>query len=154
MPLLTYVEAPRWTDPNPFILTGYRRGTQSWSRCVASWFYTHNESGNIWSHLLPGLVLALYLFLEVGLDLNRFYINLRSFDGAVVGLQLGSAILCLFLSAMYHTFLNHSPAVYLRWLQLDYVGILGIMLGNFVGGLHFGFYCAPALRNVYWSIVS
>lgn len=145
MRLLSRAELPPWFDSNPFILSGYRPESRSWVRSLASWTYWHNESGNIYSHLVPGVILACSL-LAFGLDL-------RSLDGLVVGLQLGTALLCLFVSTLYHTVLNHSEAVAHLWLQFDYGGILGLILGNFLSGLHFGFYCHPSLRNLYWSMV-
>lgn len=145
MRLLSRAELPPWFDSNPFILSGYRPESRSWARSLASWTYWHNESGNIYSHLVPGLVLGLSL-LVLGLDLS-------SQDGLVVGLQLGTALLCLFVSTLYHTALNHSESVTHLWLQFDYGGILGLILGNFLSGLHFGFYCHPSLKNLYWSMV-
>ncbi|KAJ5670711.1 hemolysin-III family protein [Penicillium maclennaniae] len=125
MHLLTRAEAPDWFEP-----TG---------------FYCHNESGNIFSHLLPGLILA-WRGLQVGFDLSHP-------DEAVVALHLVSAVLCLSLSALYHTGLNHSPPVAHRWLRLDYGGILALILGNLLSGVHFGFYCDPVLKMRYWSLV-
>lgn len=146
MRLLSRTELPPWFDSNPFILSGYRPESRSWTRSLASWTYWHNESGNIYSHLVPGVVLVLSLFV--------FGLDLRSPDGLIVALQLGSALLCLSLSTLYHTALNHSESVARLWLQFDYGGILGLILGNFLSGLHFGFYCDPLLKNLYWSMVS
>lgn len=74
--------------------------------------------------------------------------------GLVRALHLASAVYCLLLSTLYHTGLNHSPSVAHRWLQFDYGGILALILGNFISGLHFGFYCDPVLKMLYWSMVS
>lgn len=146
MKLLSRAQVPDWFEPSPFILSGYRPVSHSWAASLASWCYCHHESGNIFSHLLPGLILALG-GLVVGFDL-------RSPDDAVVALHLASAVYCLLLSTLYHTGLNHSPSVAHRWLQLDYGGILALILGNFISGLHFGFYCDPVLKMLYWSMVS
>lgn len=140
MRLLFRADLLPWFYSNPRNLSGYRPGSRSWARSLASWTYWHNESGNIYSHLVPGVVLVLSL-LVFGLDL-------RSQDGFIVGLQLGSALLCLFLPTLYNTALNHSESVARLWLQFDYGGILGLILGNFLSGLHFGFYCDPALKNL------
>lgn len=146
MNLLSRSELPPWlaSDSNPFILSGYRPESRSWARSLASWAYRHNETGNIYSHMLPGVVLALSVLI-LGLEL-------RSVDGFVVAVQVAAAVLCLLVSTLYHTALNHSESVARLWLQLDYGGILGLILGNFLSGLHFGFYCHPALKNLYWSM--
>lgn len=146
MRLLSRTELPLWFDANPFILSGYRPETRSWARCLASWTYPHNESGNIFSHLVPGLILAGSLLV--------LRLDTRTVDGVVVAVQLASALCCLFASSLYHTALNHSESVARLWLQFDYGGILGLILGNFFSGLHFGFYCHPQLKNLYWSMVS
>merc|ERR1711924_342366 len=47
-------ELPDWMKPSPGINTGYRIG---YSKCgvVRSMFELHNETLNIWTHLLTGL---------------------------------------------------------------------------------------------------
>lgn len=151
--LLAIGDLPAWRDPNPFVLTGYRQESQSCWDSFTSWRYWHNESCNIYSHLIPGVVLlfsqgALYDYIRA-----RHW-ALDGFDWTILTLQLLSASFCFLVSALYHTLLNHSPGVAHRWLQLDYVGIIILILGNFVSGLHFGFYCSPSLKYFYWSLVS
>ncbi|KAJ5699129.1 hypothetical protein N7462_001134 [Penicillium macrosclerotiorum] len=145
MHLLSLREVPAWVDANPFILSGYRPESQSWVQSLASWTYPHNETCNIYSHLVPGLILALGLGIA-GLDLYTL-------DGAIIALHLTTAIVCLSASTFYHTVLNHSEQVASLWLNLDYVGILVLTLGNFISGLHFAFYCDPQLKLLYWSSV-
>ncbi|KAJ5092638.1 hypothetical protein NUU61_007508 [Penicillium alfredii] len=138
MRLLLRTGVPAWADTNQFILTRYRPESRSWTHCLASWTYWPNETANIYSHPVLAVMLAL------GAVTVR--IDLRGFDGAIVVLQLVMAILCLVISTLYHTALNHSAS-------FDYGGILALILGNFLSGLHFGFYCDPALRSQYWSLV-
>lgn len=149
MNLVSLNEVPSWFDANPFILTGYRPESQSWQRCFASWFYCHNESGNIFSHLIPALLLAFGAAAGLlGLD------GSNSFDARILTFHLATAVTCMGISALYHTGMNHSAQMAHQWLQFDYAGILALILGNFVSGLHFGFYCAPVLKSLYWSLVS
>ncbi|RLL92871.1 hypothetical protein CFD26_100068 [Aspergillus turcosus] len=150
--LLTIKQLPPWYDANPFILSGYRPESRSYYRCLASWLYCHNETGNIYSHLIPGILLLssqgiLYEYIRTRHD------NLSNFDWSIVSLQLLTASICLLTSTTYHTLLNHSAAVAHRWLQLDYIGIIALILGDFISGLHFGFYCNPRLKYFYWSLI-
>lgn len=146
--LLHFRELPSWFDANPFILSGYRPESQSWLRCFGSWFYCHNETGNIFSHLIPAVIMALGAAAGLlGTD------HLDTFDSKILAIHLATAILCLAVSALYHTGLNHSEPVAHQWLQFDYGGILALILGNFVSGLHFGFYCTPTLKLLYWTLV-
>ena len=163
--LLTRSQVPDWYDPNPYILTGYRPESHSFWTSVESWTYLHNESGNIYSHLVPGILLLLgqgILYHHVrgtgssrNENGNEYYYpyQLAGFDWAILALHLLTAALCQLVSAFYHTLSNHSEDTAQRWLQLDYVGILNLILGNFISGLHFGFYCEPALKYFYWGLV-
>ena len=64
------------------------------------------------------------------------------------------AVVCLGMSATYHTISNHSPEVN-RWgNQLDYAGIVALIYGSFVPSVYYGFYCEPALQRRYWTMVS
>lgn len=115
----------------------------------------HNESGNIHSHLIPGVILLLL----VGQGSLYEYVQgrhaglLSGLDWMVVAGQMLAGACCLVVSAVYHTGLNHSEGVARCWLGVDYGGILVLLLGDFVSGLHFGFYCAPSLKMVYCALV-
>ncbi|KAL1998587.1 hypothetical protein VTN02DRAFT_5924 [Thermoascus thermophilus] len=151
--LLTIKEIPAWVDANPFILSGYRPASNSARGSLASWTYLHNESCNIYSHLIPavGVLLAQgFLYHHV----STKYENLTGFDWSILSLQLLSALVCLATSTLYHTLLNHSAQVAHRWLLNDYVGIITLILGNFISGLHFGLYCSEHMKLAYWTLVS
>lgn len=151
--ILKIDEVPRWYDVNPFILSGYRPQSNSVLGSLASWTYLHNETGNIYSHLIPAVV-SIFAQSFMYEHVRRQYPNLTSFDWSMLSLQLLTATICLAASTMYHTLLNHSPTVSHHWLHCDYVGIITLILGNFISGLHFGFYCDPILKYTYWSLVS
>lgn len=65
----TQNQAEPWQRDNPYIMTGYRVGfTNNWL-CFKSLFMFHNETGNVWSHLLGALAFVwfgLYVFLYYG----------------------------------------------------------------------------------------
>ena len=60
--LCNYEEAAEFTKDNKYILTGYRKHFDSFSKISRSLFLVHNESFNVWSHLL-GVVTLLFVFL-------------------------------------------------------------------------------------------
>ncbi|BDD61602.1 hypothetical protein MPDQ_004577 [Monascus purpureus] len=170
--LLTPSELPPWYDSNPYILTGYRPVSQSFWTSLKSWTYLHNESCNIYTHLVPGVLFLLaqgtlyrYIVENWNWNWNRTQtlngnaigtstsIQLTGLDWGILSLQLFTASTCLLVSAFYHTLSNHSEHAAHRWLQFDYVGILTLILGNFISGLHFGFYCEPALKYFYWGLI-
>lgn len=53
--LISHDDVPHWYRNNMFILRSYRPESNSTLACFQSWLYLHNESINIFSHLLPGI---------------------------------------------------------------------------------------------------
>ena len=57
---------------NEYILTGFRVNYVGFGQVLKTIFYLHNETFNIWSHLIGCLV-----FLAIALQVNQTYPNLR-----------------------------------------------------------------------------
>ena len=150
--LLTYDEISEWHQDNEHILSGYRPETNSVALCFASWAYIHNETFNIFSHLVPTIASAVCLGLLHYYFLER-YPDATTGDQLVFGFFLLTAAICFWISSTFHTLLNHSAAVSKLWLQLDYVGIVILTLGDFVSGIYLIFYCERTLRKAYWTMV-
>ena len=151
-PLLKREETPSWYEANEYILTGYRPESQSTALCFQSWTYLHNESCNIYSHLIPATLSILGQWtLQTHLDI--YYPNATPRDRKMLSLHLLTAAVCLGVSAHYHTFLNHSRRIARRWLLFDYLGIITLILGGFISGIYFGFYCEVVPRMIYWMMV-
>ncbi|KIW85526.1 hypothetical protein Z517_00918 [Fonsecaea pedrosoi CBS 271.37] len=150
--LLTFEELPEWYQDNHFTRSGYRPVANSWVTCVWSLGHLHNESVNIFTHLIPALCLVVGQVL-VYRGLSCFYPEASVADHAVFGIQVGAAIVTMLLSSTYHTLLCHSKDVENLMLRVDYVGILTLILGSFFSGIYVGFYCEPLLRWVYWSMI-
>jgi len=151
--LIHWDNVPHWMQDNQHIHSNYRQASNSYKRSFASILHVHNETVNIWTHLVPGLLsipsgIALYHTLKPRYD--------RATAADVLALScffLGAAT-CLSISATYHTISNHSPSVN-RWgNQLDYFGIVLLITGSFVPSIYYGFWCHPRLQQMYWSMVS
>ncbi|EZF35383.1 hypothetical protein H109_01082 [Trichophyton interdigitale MR816] len=151
--LLKFDETPSWFEGNQFILTGYRHESRSAILCLHSWTYLHNESCNIYSHLLPAVAYAALHWCLVNIYLPSRYNTLSKGDGLILSLFLSTVVLCLGASSLYHTFLNHSAPIAKRWLLCDYMGIITLIQGCFISGIYFGFYCEPYLQRVYWTMI-
>ncbi|KAI1385588.1 mPR-like GPCR protein [Hypoxylon trugodes] len=146
--LLSYSEIPEWYQDNPYIRRGYRPVLQSVRACFASWMYIHNETMNIYTHLIPAAAL-----LVTGLAYVFARLQQRSSgDAGVVAALLLSAVACLGLSSAYHTLMCHSRQVEALWLRFDFVGIILLILGSFVSGIYVGFWCETLERKIYWSM--
>ena len=54
---------PEWLKDNQYLKQGYRPSTNSFRDCLKSVFRWHNETGNIWTHLIGfALLVALAVF--------------------------------------------------------------------------------------------
>ncbi|KAI0382493.1 mPR-like GPCR protein [Hypomontagnella monticulosa] len=148
-PLLSYDEIPDWYQDNPYIRRGYRPVSHSTRACLSSWMYMHNETLNIYTHLLPAAAL---LVSGVAYLLARLQYRSSADAGVVAALML-SAVLCLGFSSAYHTLICHSREVESLWLRLDFVGIILLILGSFVSGIYVGFWCETLEREIYWSMI-
>ncbi|KIM93310.1 hypothetical protein OIDMADRAFT_46275 [Oidiodendron maius Zn] len=150
--LVSYHEIPHWYQDNDFVLSGYRPESNSIRKCLESWFYSHNETINIYSHLLPAI---LFLVAEslTSHYFRLYYPNGTLGDRLVFIFFLLSATVCLGMSAAYHTLMNHSVQISRLWLRFDFIGIVILTLGAFVSGTRMVFYCEPALQKMYWTMI-
>jgi hypothetical protein len=58
-----YSDAPHYLRDNEHIIEGYRIGFDSPRKVIKSLFMVHNETVNIWTHLI-GAVIVLFFFFE------------------------------------------------------------------------------------------
>ena len=154
--LLSWDDLPAWRRDNSFILTGYRPHAATVANVFSSLLHLHNESVNIWSHLLGSLASVL---LAASLALLTRHVVLPRWpsagraDAAVFAAFLGGAAACMGMSAAFHALLSHSRGA-ARWgNKLDYTGIVALIVGSYVPALYYGFFCEPRLMEVYMSLV-
>lgn len=151
--LLHWDALPPWRRDNPSILTGYRPTSHSLLLSLRSLGYLHNESVNIWTHLLGAASSAAGCLCLRGV-LGPRYATASAADAVVWGCFFGGAVCCLGMSATYHALCNHSEAV-ARWgNKLDYTGIVLLIVGSFVPALWYGFFCRAVLLTGYVGAVS
>lgn len=147
----SWEDLPRWMQSDPYIRRGYRRQLDSFSACFQSIFYLHNESVNIWSHLLPTLV---YLSVLLATDYKILHngVTLSTADNAVIQTYIAGSIACLTFSAWFHIVAAHSEPVATRFLKLDYLGILLNVVACAVTFIYAGLYGKPSLQAFYISL--
>ena len=133
----------------PAILTGYRKPNQQWKYYVYSVFQLHNETVNIWTHII-GICVVLHVligyFQEFGTD-------------NILPTMLICTITCivmLILSASGHALHSKSPYVHYVALMADYIGVavysFGIGLAAFYGSSDPSFY--RRWEHVYIPVLS
>lgn len=146
--ILEYDQLPEWMKVDPYIKRGYRRQLDSFSDCFWSLFYVHNESVNIWSHLLPAII---YLIASLTLDFQTMHsgINIPTADRDIFQLYIQCTVGCLLLSAIYHGTNSHSEHVSRYFLKLDYLGIVLNVMGTNISAAYFGLYGNLLLQGFY-----
>lgn len=149
---LHWNDLPTWLQDNHYIYTGYRTPSNSYLTSVSSLTHLHNESVNIWTHLLGALV-SLTAALTLYRDLRPRYFHATSEDVGVFACFFAGTVACLGMSAAYHTLSNHSEGVARFGNKLDYVGIVALIWGSFVPAIYYGFSAEPRLVRVYWMMV-
>ncbi|CAH6721543.1 ADIPOR-like receptor Izh2p [[Candida] jaroonii] len=143
MKLSFYHELDEWQQDNHFIKSGYVRGTNSYKESFLSLFYIHNETGNIYSHLLPSLVIIASIL---------YYINYQLEDVKLWEqlnfLQFGLAsTFCLLMSSIFHCLKSHSHKVSKFGNRLDYFGIIILITCSLISIIMFAFVNEPGIRN-------
>lgn len=150
--LLTWHQLPEWAKDNEYIHTGFRPVSYSYLRCVKSCLYIHNESGNIYSHLLATLwmlVLPVYFYPFA----RTHYKDAGTDDWIIFGLYFLGGALCFALSTGYHAVSNHSHAVRDVYLRLDLLGISTVTAGCFPPGMWYTFSCLSRETRIFWISV-
>ncbi|XP_044258560.1 progestin and adipoQ receptor family member 3 [Tribolium madens] len=142
--LFTFKEAPDYIKHNTFILSGYR-GILDTHLCLESIFWWTNETINIWSHIF-GFVLFLAVTIRDVWSLDVYaFIG----DKLIVGFVLICFQVCMFLSALYHTFSCRSERDCDFFLSFDLFGIALSLLAIYTSGIYYAFWCNPGLLNFY-----
>merc|ERR1711920_125261 len=145
--LLFYHQIPDWYQDNEFILTGYRPVSKSYNTSVKSIFSCHNETFNIWSHLLfsgPSFLIGCYyLKMFVGNILNLYGESdssvLKRYTPIAMSFFYLSACSMFFCSSIFHSFMNHSKKMNPKLLCCDYSGIIIMINGGVVTYLYLTF---------------
>ncbi|KAF9550867.1 hypothetical protein EC957_011414 [Mortierella hygrophila] len=159
--LLRFEELPEQWQENKYILSGYRF-LSSKTQCFQSIFYVHNESGNIWTHLL-----GFFYFLAVGIyffsgsnpyfstttmtpTYNLPYVPADGYDKLVFLVFFLAVYKCLLMSSLWHTFAQIAHEGTMKCMAcLDYVGISVLIAASVVVTEYYGFYCESTFRNSY-----
>jgi adiponectin receptor len=151
--LVLWDDLPSWQQDNHYIHSGYRPESRSFKKSFASLSYLHNESVNIYTHLVGAVIFSVVgaiLFTTI----RPRYASATTGDVFAFGCFFAGAAVCLGMSATYHAISNHSHTVARFGNKLDYVGIVFLITGSFIPSIYYGFYCQPKLQEMYWTMVS
>ncbi|EUC35108.1 hypothetical protein COCVIDRAFT_37420 [Bipolaris victoriae FI3] len=151
--ILVWDELSPWQQDNHYIQTGYRAPSNSYSKSWKSLGYLHNETVNIYTHLI-GALLAAVAGIALYFTLGPRYATATTEDVWAFGCFFAGAVACLGMSGTYHTIQNHSHEVAIWGNKLDYLGIVFLIWGSFVPVLYYAFRDEPELRKTYWAMIT
>jgi len=121
---LTADESPSWMTPYKLLTVGYRKPSGSFAKCIHSSLQWHNQTVNIWSHVLASLYFVYKSFYQHS-DVDQqghFGHNVDETLYVVVCVLYA----CVFgFSALFHLFSNHSKNVRRWFFLLDMFGVFG-----------------------------
>ncbi|XP_078578640.1 progestin and adipoQ receptor family member 3-like [Branchiostoma floridae x Branchiostoma japonicum] len=161
--LYTYGQLPRWyqqiMEP-PYITAGYRNNL-SYRQCLRSIFQIHNETGNIWTSLLPAIVFLLLAYYDITVSLPGAHGN--GTDYVVIVLfhlcfQIGA-----YASTYFHTF--HAQGCRQKYEECLAVDLWGLAVSSASAALQYvayafccswqwqAFYCVSIGGLITWYSV-
>ena len=142
-----------------YIDYGYRRGYTQW-QLFLSLFTFHNESANVWSHLI-GFFCLIIVGMEKWVE-HKSTPSLKADSGDMSGggafspwgdfyfqLFMISAAVCLAFSCTYHLLGCYSEAYHRNLLRLDLTGVGLLIGGSFFPSMYYNFHCLPHLQDMY-----
>ncbi|XP_063968985.1 progestin and adipoQ receptor family member 3-like [Lytechinus pictus] len=151
IPLYSYNEIPHFMQGNPYITHGYRAFLSS-GQCFRSFCTWSNETINVWTHLL-GFLIFLGLTIYDNVIMIPFYQG-SLFDHVIYTGFLSCYQFCMFASAAFHLFSGGNETIYKRWFGIDLAGISVGIMGCYLPGIYYAYYCFTFWRNVYLILAS
>jgi adiponectin receptor len=134
------------------ILQGYRF-TERYVDCVVSVCQVHNETCNIWSHLL-GFGLVAYLFFY-DLPSTQWWLTATALDKFTIGFYMMSAMNAMICSATWHAFsCLCMRQVKQKFACVDYSGITMLIAATIVTCEYMSMYCQTTVRNAFMIVTS
>ncbi len=148
--LLHWDSLEPWQQDNEHILRYYRPSSGGHWNSIRSLGYLHNQTVNIYSHLLGALG-----FFTVAFTFDNQIGSKYSFeDRLLLGLFLLGAIVCFGSSAYFHLLGNHSSEIYNVWLTMDFFGIICLIVGTAFPLAYYTYPCHKKTLGVCWASVS
>ncbi len=125
LPCTVMVSDVPWVFRESHIFTGYRPPDQNWRYYFLTLFQRHNESVNVWTHLLASLII-LVKFQELSETVDF----LRDPHAQPLFILLLAAFIYLGCSALAHLLSAKSELSHYTFYFLDYVGVAVYQYGS------------------------
>jgi hypothetical protein len=118
-----------------------------------SLFKLHNETFNVWTHLIGffifvGLLIYTIIVFSVGYGTGSFLVG----DLIVMVVYCLLAINCFLSSSCYHLFNCKSAKAWHMCYKCDLSAISGLIGGSFIPALYYNLYCDQIFQYAYFSL--
>lgn len=148
--LLTFEELPKPWQENPYITRGYRF-CSDYKACVCSVVSVHNETCNIWTHVVGFFVMLGFAFWHWPSTVAWSTADFT--DKLIMLIFLVAACKCLAFSAIWHTFSGISRLSAKKGFACaDYTGITLLITASILTTEYAALYCQTTARNAYMFI--
>ena len=147
--LLDWDDLEPWQQDNEHILSHYRSPSHNHWKSITSLAYLHNQTGNIYSHLL-GTVAFLMLAFSLDYEFSDYYSRQ---DRILIACFLLGTIFCFGSSTYFHLSGNHSAEVYHAWLTMDFFGIITLITGTAFPLAYYSYPCHQITLKLCWISV-
>lgn len=138
--LYDFDDIPLWQKDNEYIIKGYVKETNSFKHIFLSLFFLHNETVNIYTHLLPGIFCFAVIVPTLEISLFKKFSTTTLTDYLVINYFFLGAFICFMMSASFHCIKAHSEKVSIFGNKLDYLGIVALIVSSMISLLFYGFY--------------
>jgi adiponectin receptor len=146
--LCTIHEVESWQRENEYLLRHYRTASNSYRASLASLGYLHNQTGNVYTHLI-GMALFMSWAVQTYNEVLQRYTTSDSNDFLVFTVFVACALFCFGSSACFHLFMHQSAHVNQTWLLFDLYGVFALITATVFSGTYYGFYCEREWWRVY-----
>ncbi|PYH40596.1 hemolysin III family protein [Aspergillus saccharolyticus JOP 1030-1] len=150
---VTWQKISEWQFDNKYILGGYRPAKADYLEIFTSLTFLHNESCNVYTHLIGALLLPLVATTFRRELAQPQFLGVSLMDYAMFEIYFWCAEICLVLSVLYHLMQPHSHRVEQFWHGMDLLGIVVVTMGTFSSGIYYIFFCEASLQKLHWAIV-
>jgi adiponectin receptor len=146
---LHFYELPFPWRENPYIIEGYRFQNNH-LHALKSVCSCHNETTNIWTHLIGAMIFVYIAF--VSFPNTPVYANNTFKDNCIIYFFFAASFKCLISSAFWHAF-NGTANLYLRrkFACIDYTGITVLITASCITSEYATLYYHPWLQTGFIS---
>ncbi|EWC46279.1 hypothetical protein DRE_04450 [Drechslerella stenobrocha 248] len=148
--LLSYTDLPPPWKVNSHILSGYRFSEKKLDCVLSAFTHIHNETCNIWTHLLGFVsVLALAFYLYPSSSNFAIHTTADRYINALFFIAAAKALAC---STIWHTMSSIAELSTMeRFACVDYTGISLLVAASILTTEYAAFYDEPVSRTVYMA---